>query len=64
MLVVDGLFTVIWLSAFSTQAAYNSTGDCGKACDVSKGVVGLAVFVTYENPLPPKARPWNETPPH
>jgi len=44
MLVVDGLFTVIWLSAFATQAAYNTADLCGSACGISKGVVAMAVF--------------------
>jgi hypothetical protein len=45
MLVVDALFTVIWLSAFSTQAAYNTADLCGSACGISKAIVGLGVFV-------------------
>lgn len=45
MLAVDALFAVIWLSALSTQASFNSKGDCGNACGISKGVVGLGVFV-------------------
>lgn len=47
MLVVDGLFVVIWLSAFATQAAYNSADQCGKACSLSKAIVALGVFNTY-----------------
>ena len=47
MAVVDGVFAVFWLSAFSSQAAYNSAGSCGQACNVSKAIVGLGVFVTY-----------------
>lgn len=47
MLAVDGVFTVIWLSAFATQAAYNGSGKCGQACKLSGAVVGLAVLVTY-----------------
>lgn len=45
MLAVDAAFTVIWLSAFATQAAYNSSGLCGQACNISKGVVALGIFV-------------------
>ncbi|CCE28533.1 hypothetical protein E4U22_006099 [Claviceps purpurea] len=45
MLAVDGSFTIIWLSAFATQAAYNTSGLCGQACNISKAVVGLGVFV-------------------
>jgi len=47
MLVVDVLFTIIWLSAFATQAAYNSADLCGTACNISKAVVAMAVFVLY-----------------
>lgn len=47
MLAVDGTFTVLWLSAFATQASFNAKNLCGKACGVSKGVVGLGVFITY-----------------
>ncbi|KAG5981641.1 hypothetical protein E4U55_002726 [Claviceps digitariae] len=45
MLAVDAAFTIIWLSAFATQAAYNTSGLCGQVCNTSKGVVGLGVFV-------------------
>lgn len=47
MLGVDGLFIVLWLSAFSTQAAYNSSGQCGGSCGISKAIVAVGVFVTY-----------------
>lgn len=47
MLAVDCSFTIIWLSAFATQAAYNTSGLCGQACNISKAVVGLGVFVWY-----------------
>ncbi|EHK26108.1 uncharacterized protein TRIVIDRAFT_176444 [Trichoderma virens Gv29-8] len=46
MLAVDGLFIIIWLSAFSTQAAYNSSGQCGGSCGISKAIVAAGVFVT------------------
>lgn len=45
MLAVDGVFTIVWLSAFATQASYNGKGDCGSACGVSKAIVALGVFV-------------------
>ncbi|KAK4155955.1 hypothetical protein C8A00DRAFT_41509 [Chaetomidium leptoderma] len=45
MLVVDVVFTVIWLSAFATQAAYNTANLCGKACSLSKAIVALGIFV-------------------
>lgn len=51
MAVVDGLFALIWLTAFSTQAAYNTANSCGTACAMSKAVVALGVFVLYV-PLP------------
>ncbi|KAI2623400.1 hypothetical protein GGS21DRAFT_339691 [Xylaria nigripes] len=46
MLMTDSVFTILWLSAFASQAAYNSDNLCGKACAVSKGIVGLAFFET------------------
>lgn len=46
MLAVDGFFAVVWLSAFATQASYNSAGLCGSACKISKAIVGLGVFIT------------------
>lgn len=52
MLAVDGLYIIIWLSAFSTQAAYNSSGQCGGSCGISKAVVAAGVFATYVYPLP------------
>lgn len=45
MLLVDAIFVVIWISAFATQAAYNTADDCGKACKLSKAIVGLGVFI-------------------
>lgn len=47
MLAVDALFTIMWLSAFATQASYNADESCGKACGISKGIVGLGVLTTY-----------------
>jgi hypothetical protein len=46
MLAVDLAFTIIWISAFATQAAYNSAGSCGDRCKLSKAIVGLGVFIT------------------
>lgn len=46
MLVVDVVFTVVWLSAFASQAAYNTANDCGNACNQSKAIVGLGVVTT------------------
>ncbi|KAH7318367.1 hypothetical protein B0I35DRAFT_409269 [Stachybotrys elegans] len=46
MLTVDALFTVIWLSAFATQASYNTANMCGSACAISRAIVGLGVIVT------------------
>jgi hypothetical protein len=46
MLGVDLVFTIIWLSAFATQASYNSANYCGDACSVSAAIVGLGVVVT------------------
>jgi hypothetical protein len=47
MLAVDAVFTVVWLSAFATQAAFNGTGKCGDKCSESKAIVGLGVLNTY-----------------
>lgn len=46
MLTIDTLMIVIWLSAFATQAAYNTADSCGTACGPSKAIVGLGVFET------------------
>lgn len=46
LLTVDALFTVLWLSAFATQAAYNAAGDCQTACGASNSIVALGVFET------------------
>ena len=53
MAAVDGIFVIIWLSAFSTQAAYNSANLCGTACSLSKAIVAMGVFVWYVHPSPP-----------
>ena len=45
MVAVDGVFTIIWLSAFATQASYNSAGFCKEVCGISKAIVGLGFFV-------------------
>ncbi|KAI0969683.1 hypothetical protein F4678DRAFT_463016 [Xylaria arbuscula] len=47
MLVVDSIFAIFWLSAFASQAAYNTANSCGKACAVSKAIVGIAFFETF-----------------
>lgn len=44
MLVTDCLFAIFWLSAFASQAAYNTANSCGDGCKFSKAVVGLAFF--------------------
>jgi hypothetical protein len=44
-LTIDFLFALFWLSAFAAQASYNSSGKCQGACNVSKAVVGLGVFI-------------------
>lgn len=46
MLAVDLFGVILWLSAFATQAAYNSSGLCGNRCSISKGVVALGVIIT------------------
>ncbi|KAK8100961.1 uncharacterized protein PG998_007634 [Apiospora kogelbergensis] len=44
MAVVDGVFAIFWLSAFASQAAYNTANSCGNQCKVSKAIVGIAFF--------------------
>jgi hypothetical protein len=56
MIAVDMLFAIIWLSAFSTQAAYNTANLCGSACGISKAIVGLGFFVLYASPAPLEPR--------
>ncbi|ODA79860.1 hypothetical protein RJ55_05457 [Drechmeria coniospora] len=46
MMTVDCVFTILWLSAFATQAAFNTANLCGSACNLSKAIVALGVFVT------------------
>lgn len=46
LVTVDAIFTIIWLSAFATQAAYNTADSCGTACGPSKAIVALGVFET------------------
>lgn len=43
---VDAFFAIVWLSAFASQAAYNTANLCGTACSQSKAIVGLGFFVT------------------
>ncbi|KAL8410053.1 hypothetical protein RB594_008230 [Gaeumannomyces avenae] len=45
MVAVDSIYAIIWLSAFATQAAYNTADQCGTACAASKAIVGLGFFV-------------------
>lgn len=47
MFAVDIFGIILWLSAFATQAAYNSSGLCGNRCGISKGVVAIGVIITY-----------------
>ncbi|KAI6090768.1 hypothetical protein F4821DRAFT_9937 [Hypoxylon rubiginosum] len=44
MVVVDVVFAILWLSAFASQAAYNTANSCGQGCAVSKAIVGIAFF--------------------
>ena len=45
MLGTDAVMTLLWLTAFATQASFNSADLCGGACGVSKAIVALGVFV-------------------
>ncbi|KAL5604082.1 hypothetical protein BROUX41_002071 [Berkeleyomyces rouxiae] len=44
MLTLDVIFSILWLSGFAAQAAYNSYGNCSGACGASKAVVGFGVL--------------------
>ncbi|KAI1645092.1 uncharacterized protein F4817DRAFT_194105 [Daldinia loculata] len=46
MVVTDTIFAIFWLSAFASQAAYNTANSCGQGCSVSKAIVGIAFFET------------------
>ncbi|CZS92915.1 uncharacterized protein RCO7_01248 [Rhynchosporium graminicola] len=45
MACVDALFCILWISAFASQASFNSSGKCKDACGLSKAVVALGVFI-------------------
>ncbi|TPX08156.1 uncharacterized protein E0L32_001948 [Thyridium curvatum] len=45
MIIVDAVFTFLWLSAFATQASYNTKDSCGNRCSISKAIVGLGVMI-------------------
>ena len=57
MAVVDGVFAIFWLSAFASQAAYNTANSCGNQCKVSKAIVGIAFFEMYVLDSRPQVRP-------
>jgi hypothetical protein len=48
--ILDIVYTIFWLSAFSSLAAYNSTGLCEGACGISKACVGLGFFILSVSP--------------
>ncbi|KAI1398092.1 hypothetical protein F4819DRAFT_469668 [Hypoxylon fuscum] len=45
MVVLDSVFAILWLSAFASQASYNTANSCGQGCAVSKAIVGISFFV-------------------
>jgi hypothetical protein len=53
LLTVDAIYTLLWLSAFSAQASFNSSGKCKGGCGLSKAIVGLGVFIWYDWPAAP-----------
>ena len=57
MVVVDCVFCIFWLSAFASQASFNTADLCGQACGASKAIVGLGLFVWYVQPKPPPLSP-------
>ncbi|KAI1075827.1 hypothetical protein F5B20DRAFT_366283 [Whalleya microplaca] len=44
MVLMDTIFAILWLSAFASQAAYNTANSCGQGCAVSKAIVGISFF--------------------
>ena len=44
---VDGLFCLLWLSAFAAQANFNGSGKAGSGLGKSKAVVGFGVFIWF-----------------
>ncbi|RKF80247.1 putative chaperone-binding protein [Golovinomyces cichoracearum] len=40
---LDFLFAILWISGFTAQASFNSSGKCAGACKFSKAIVGLSV---------------------
>jgi hypothetical protein len=42
---LDVFFTIAWLAAFSAVAAWNSTGLCAGACNISAADVGMGFFI-------------------
>lgn len=44
MTVIDCIWGILWLSAFASQAAYNTANMCGQGCAVSKAIVGIGFF--------------------
>lgn len=46
MFAVDVVCTILALSAFASQASYNSKDLCGTRCGISKSIVAIGVLVT------------------
>ena len=42
---LDIFFTIAWLAAFAAVAAWNTTGLCFGACNLSQADVGLGFFI-------------------
>ena len=53
LVAVDAIYTILWLSAFSAQASFNSSGKCKGGCGLSKAIVGFGVFIWYVWPAAP-----------
>jgi len=45
LLTVDSIYTILWISGFSSVASWSSAGKCTKNCGLSKVVVALGVFI-------------------
>jgi hypothetical protein len=53
LFAVDAIYTILWLSAFSAQASFNSSGKCKGGCGLSKAIVGFGVLIWYVWPDAP-----------
>jgi hypothetical protein len=43
--IVDIVYAFFWISAFASQASYNSSAKCKGACGASKAIVGMGFLI-------------------